>query len=229
MNILAIGAHPDDIEIFMYGILALFKQKGDIVKRMVATDGSLGGLMTKKKLVLTRKKESILALKEFGKPVFLNLPDGSLSDTTGHKAKLKKKIDIIKPDLIITHSSLDYHSDHRNLSKIVNEIACHYIPVLYCDTMMGVNFIPTHYIDITSVFNLKKKAVSVHKSQKTDRFLNLINLMNSYRAAQCNLPIGSFAEAYYFEKRFPFSSIDSYLPSFPQFKPFDINNQKGFL
>ena len=50
MNILAIGAHPDDIEIFMYGILALFKNRGDIVNTIIATDGSLGGEGPKRNL-----------------------------------------------------------------------------------------------------------------------------------------------------------------------------------
>ena len=43
MKILAIGAHPDDIEIFMFGILCHFKNKGDNVNLLIATDGSLGG------------------------------------------------------------------------------------------------------------------------------------------------------------------------------------------
>ena len=43
MKILAIGAHPDDIEIFMFGLLCCFKQKGYKISIVVATDGSLGG------------------------------------------------------------------------------------------------------------------------------------------------------------------------------------------
>ena len=43
MKILAIGAHPDDIEIFMFGLLTLFKERGDQVCLMIATDGSKGG------------------------------------------------------------------------------------------------------------------------------------------------------------------------------------------
>ena len=229
MNILAIGAHPDDIEIFMYGILALFKSRGDIVNTIIATDGSLGGEGSKKKLVVSRQKESTLALKDFGKPHFLKIPDGQLGDIIDHKYRLKEKIELLKPDLIITHYWLDYHSDHRNLSKLVNEIASHYIPIIYCDTMMGVNFNPSHYVDITSVFNLKKKSISFHKTQKPERFYNLIELMNSYRAAQCNMSKGNYAEAFYFEKSFPFSSIDKYLPNSPNLIRFDIKKQHGFL
>ena len=229
MKILAIGAHPDDIEIFMYGILALFKNRGDVVNTIIATDGSLGGEGTKKELTILREKESTLALTHFGKPNFLKIPDGQLGDIIDHKYKLKEKIEFIKPDLIITHYWLDYHSDHRNLSKLVKEISSHYIPIIYCDTMMGVNFNPSHYIDITSVYNLKKKSISFHNTQKPERFYDLVELMNSYRAAQCNMPKGSYAEAFLFEKSFPFSSIEKYLPNFPNLIPFNIKNKMGFL
>ena len=60
--------------------------------------------------------------------------------------------------------------------------------------MMGLNFNPNYYVDITSEFNLKIKAILKHKSQAPERFVNLAKLMNSYRAAQCNAPIGKFAK-----------------------------------
>ena len=209
MNILAIGAHPDDIEIFMYGILALFKNRGDIVNTIIATDGSLGGKVQKEALV-SRQQESTLALKEL-ETQFLKIPDGQLGDIIDHKYKLKEKIELLKPDLIITHHWLDYHSDHRNLSKLVHQIAGHYVPIIYCDTMMGVNFNPSHYIDITSVFSLKK-SISFHKTQKPERFYNLIELMNSYRAAQCNMSKGSYAEAFIFKNLFLFQVLINTYP-----------------
>ena len=43
MKILAIGAHPDDIEIFMYGFLSICKENGHSISLTIATDGSLGG------------------------------------------------------------------------------------------------------------------------------------------------------------------------------------------
>ena len=51
MKILAIGAHPDDIEIFMYGLLYLLKKRGDKIFLAIATDGSLGGNDSDKNLV----------------------------------------------------------------------------------------------------------------------------------------------------------------------------------
>ena len=57
MKILAIGAHPDDIEIFMFGFLCCCKQMGYEISIIVATDGSLGGNNDDYKLAEKEKKK----------------------------------------------------------------------------------------------------------------------------------------------------------------------------
>ena len=229
MKILAIGAHPDDIEIFMFGLLKLFKNRGDSVYLAIATDGALGGEKDKNKLIQKRMLETKKGLIELGVPYSFSFPDGSLGSDILHLKTIKEYIFSIKPDLIITHHKKDYHSDHRALAQIVTTVSSHYIPVLFCETMMGLNFRPTYFIDITKVFAMKRKAVLSHISQKPKRFVKLIELMNSYRSAQCNSPEGTFAECYYFSRSFPFSDIANLLPPSPILKPFDIKNQVGFL
>ena len=83
-----------------------------------------------------RALETKEALKKLGVPIFLNIADGELGYKSQH-TYLIKTIHDINPDLIITHYDKDYHSDHRNLSKIVYQVSSHYIPIIYCDTMMG--------------------------------------------------------------------------------------------
>ena len=68
MKILAIGAHPDDIEIFMYGLLAIFKKNGNKIITCVATDGSEGKISIKKNLVKIREKEAISGLSKLSIP-----------------------------------------------------------------------------------------------------------------------------------------------------------------
>ena len=111
----------------------------------------------------------------------------------------------------------------------MHEIAGHYIPVLNCDTLLGINFIPNYFIDITNFFDLKKNAILKHKSQKPSRFVELAKLMNRYRAAQCNAPNGCYAEAYSFDASFPFSDIRNILPPSPKLRSFHISDVKGFL
>ena len=229
MKVLAVGAHPEDIEIFMYGLLYIYKKEGHAVYTMIATDGSKGGKITGEKLARERANEAIYGLEKLSLPILLNLPDGELGGELEHRQILKENISKIMPDLIITHSENDYHTDHKSLSLIIRGAVSHYIPILYCDTLMGINFNPNYYIDITDYYELKKEAILKHKTQSPDRFVDLFELMNSYRAAQCNSPKGSFAEAYRFVPSFPFSDIREILPSPLKLRPFHIENQHGFL
>ena len=229
MKILALGAHPDDIEIFMFGLISIYKKEGNQVFTMIATDGSKGGSSGDKLLSKKREKEAIAGLKKVSKPIFLNIPDGELGEKSSHRKIIKDNILKIMPDLIITHSRNDYHSDHKSLSFLTNSAVSHYIPILYCDTLMGVNFNPNFYFDITDYYSLKEEAVLKHKTQKPRRFVNLFKLMNSYRSAQCNAPKGRYAEAYFFEPSFPFTDIRHILPSPLKLRPFHIENQQGFL
>ncbi len=229
MKVLAIGAHPDDIEIFMYGILSCFKKNGNEIFLTVATDGSQGGKNVNNNLSGIRALETKKALKNLGILKLLNLRDGNLGYLSNDLIKIKKNIDEIEPDLIITHYEKDYHSDHINLSKLVKQVASHYIPIIYCDTMMGINFNPCYFIDITEFYKEKIIAIRKHESQSPERFVNLIKLMNSFRAAQCNAPLGTYAEAYYYEKSFPFSDIRNLLPPSLKIRPFHISQKNGFL
>ena len=70
MKILAIGAHPDDIEIFMYGFLASCKSRGDEIYMIVATDGGAGKVIEKSNIVEIRKNETIMGLKKLGSHLF---------------------------------------------------------------------------------------------------------------------------------------------------------------
>jgi len=229
MKVLAIGAHPDDIEIFMYGLLSIYKKEGHQVYTTIATDGAKGGATKGKKLAQQRADEATKGLKKLSSPIFLNLPDGELGIEMGHAMIIKESILKIMPDLIITHSENDYHADHKSLSLITNRAVSHYIPILYCDTLMGINFHPNYYVDITDYYKAKKDAILKHISQDPQRFVDLFELMNSYRAAQCNAPKGSYAEAYSFIPSFPFSDIREILPSPLKLRPFHIENQHGFL
>ena len=229
MKILAIGAHPDDIEIFMFGILSLFKKRGDEIHLTVATDGSKGGDEISNKLVEIRKEEAILGLNYLGRPNFLGINDGQLGFNENDQKKIKDHIFNLNPDLVITHHKNDYHSDHKKLSELIDIATGHYIPVLYCDTMMGVGFEPDYYVDITDYFKIKIEAIMKHKSQNPNRFAKLSKLMNTFRSAQCNAPPGFYAEAYSFNNSFPFCDVRALLPEPMKIRSFHIENQHGFL
>ena len=84
MRILALGAHPDDLEIFCYGLLAACKARGDELHLAVATDGAAGAVAGKdNSLAERRAAETKSALSLLAEPELLGLPDGVLSGTAG--------------------------------------------------------------------------------------------------------------------------------------------------
>ena len=229
MKVLAFGAHPDDIEIYMYGLLRSCLQRGDKIFPVVVTDGSLGTVSISQNLKVIRKEEAKKSLKNFNNPIFLDSKDGFLASDLSVIKKIKNVILSIVPDLIITHSPLDYHPDHRALSKYVKDASGFLAPIIYADTLMGVNFNPDIYIDITMHIEEKLSAIMCHKSQIPEKFMIATRLLNNFRAAQCNGNVDGYAEAYSFEKFFPYSDIRNLLPPAPKTNRYYDGSIKSFL
>ena len=229
LNITAIGAHPDDIEIFMYGFMAAAKARGDALTLIVATDGAAGGENPGPALAAKRADEARTGLAALGEPVLLNLPDGGIVDAPDAQDKITSAINTAAPDLIITHGPEDYHPDHRALSQYVNNAASFRCPILYADTLMGVGFNPEFYVDMTAHAEAKTKAIMAHESQHPHRFAEAAKIMNRYRAAQCNAPDGHYAEAYRLERRFPFTDIRAMLPDAPPYRPFYVPDSDALI
>ena len=128
MKILVIVAHPDDEVLGCGGAIASYSNQGHDVTSVIFTYGENANLNeSPKKLAKTRSKESIRAGKILGvkKMYFLGLPDNTLSDEIKDKDLSKKILKIIKerkPNIILTHSSDDYHPAHRNVAKLIKKI-----------------------------------------------------------------------------------------------------------
>ena len=119
MNIVAIGAHPDDLEIFAYGFLAAASLRGDNLILGVATDGAAGGVNQGAELARQRAEEAKIGLAALGIPTLLDLPDGQLADAPNARNRIGDFIRNAAPDLVITHAPEDYHPDHRALAAYV--------------------------------------------------------------------------------------------------------------
>lgn len=219
MKLLAIGAHPDDIEILMGGTVAAFQAQGDDVVPVIATDGAKGGTLPADELVSIRRDEAAAAAAVFGlKPIMLAFPDGALRADAPVMDRLADLIRTERPQLIITHAPNDYHGDHRALSDAVRIAANMVAPVMWMETIMGVGFVPTHYIDITPYMALKRAAIRAHRSQDPERFVDMAELGGRYRSTQCNAKDG-YAEVFRFEPVFPFGDPRNLLPPAPGVMP----------
>jgi len=232
MRVLAIGAHPDDLEIFCYGLLASLKSDGHELALSVATDGAAGviaGRQSGSALADIRAQETKEGLSALGTPILLGLADGQLATQHGAAEAFDSLIKQTKPDLIITHDGADYHPDHRALSHFVTASAGFGCPVLYAEPLMGVGFMPDYYVDITAHAEAKQQAILAHHSQRPERFAAAARLMNRYRAAQCNAPEGCYAESYRYVARFPFADIRAMLPPPPAYRRFYDKDSDGFI
>ncbi|WP_027052671.1 PIG-L deacetylase family protein [Mesorhizobium erdmanii] len=220
MKILALGAHPDDIEIFMFGTLAAYAAQGADLTFAVATDGARGGKSDAKVLASVRREEATAAAALLGAaPRFLDFPDGELVADAALIGTLKALIRETGPDLFITHAPNDYHADHRALSDGVRIAASFAVPVLHADTMGGTGFSPTHYVDISAYRDIKTQAIRAHRSQRPEQYVDRARTQNEFRAGQCNAVPGSLAEAFRFEPTFPFADIRGLLPPAPPVRP----------
>ncbi len=220
MKVLALGAHPDDIEIFMFGTLAAYAAQGAELTFAIATDGAKGGKGDPSVLARVRREEAAAAAALLGAtPRFLDFPDGGLVADAALIGSLKTLIRETGANLVITHAPNDYHADHRALSDGVRIAASFAVPVLHADTMGGTGFSPTHYVDISAYRDVKTQAIRAHRSQMPEQYIDRTRVQNEFRAGQCNGVAGSLAEAFRFEPTFPFADIRGLLPPAPPVRP----------
>ena len=219
MRILAIGAHPDDLEIFAFGTLSAWAAMGADLSLCVATDGAKGGSLPPDELRRLRALETTDALAALGKPQLMGFPDGDLRADAPLERALKDLIVTHRPNLLLTHAPNDYHADHRALSAAALQAAGFTVPVLFMDTLNGTGFSPTHWVDVTAHWPAKTAAIKAHATQTPDRFVTMADRQAAFRAGECNGLPGDRAEAFRFEPRFPFADIRALLPPPPMQRP----------
>jgi LmbE family N-acetylglucosaminyl deacetylase len=184
MNILAIAAHPDDIEILCAGTLARYAAAGHAVTMAVFTCGDMGDLkVPPSELAQIRKQESEASAAILGARLLWPAITDELVFPNEEQRRIM--IDVLRqadPDVIFTHSPTDYHPDHRYVSQLVfdsyfqkglphlpgqSQTACRFgrTQVYYMDNIAGIAFNPAEYVDITSVMETKRRLLQCHQSQ----------------------------------------------------------------
>ena len=218
MRVLAVGAHPDDLEILCAGTLAKFIAQGHEVVMANVANGDMGSYVhTRDEIRTVRDAEAKAAAAIIGADHHcVGISDSEVDSTSPEQRALV--VDLIReaaPDLIITHSPLDYHTDHIQTSKIVFQTSFlatvplmvtnkpHHpkvTPIYYMDTVAGIDFQPTEYVDISDHFETKKQMLSQHRSQSEwlgDHdgldMIGQITAMGQFRGLQSNV---AFAEGF---------------------------------
>ncbi|MHA1270595.1 MAG: PIG-L deacetylase family protein [Candidatus Helarchaeota archaeon] len=182
LKILAIGAHPDDLEILAGGTLIKYNDFGCEINLVIVTDGTAGhGIINPDELKIIRRNEAEKTANFLNATMYwLGMRDEFIFPNKDLRMKIVDVIRQTKPDLIITHSPNDYHPDHVNLSKTILDASfvstlpniktkfknnSKVVPIYYMDTLAGINFSPDYYVDITDQFKRKQQILQFHSSQ----------------------------------------------------------------
>jgi len=214
MKVLAIGCHPDDLEIACGGTLRKYVEQGAEVTMCHVANGNQGHVIIEPeelREIRTLEAERAGAILGAQEVINLDVPD---MEVNSHDFRIMDLMaDVVRkvrPDVIITHNDDDYMLDHKETSIIAtNGSFCSglshrarqydafssFVPVFFMDTLAGVNFQPTHYVDITGQIETKIRALECHESQlkwmlEHDNidFADMVRTCSKYRGYQCGVP-----------------------------------------
>ena len=198
MNLLAIGPHPDDIEIGCAGSILKWRDKGFNIYLMVMTDGSSGGNTPTRRKEQERSAE-ILGAKEIlwggFRDTELEYQGKVLVDTI--EGALRK----INPAFVLVNYPEDTHQDHRSLSAATVSAARYSKNVLFYEGPTSIDFNPTVFVDISICMEKKMEALKAHESQidKTNieglSILEIATAMAHFRGTQGRVKFGEGFQA----------------------------------
>lgn len=208
LRVLAIGAHPDDVEICCAGTLARYIERGDHVTVAIVCKGDSASLnLPPDQLVQVRSREAQAAARVLGADLIqMGLPDWGVDPTFETTKLFAGVIRQAQPNVILTHFHTDYGSDHNNtfvlvrdgaLAATVPNIKTGHRPlkrqpaILLWEPLGGYGFQPDAYVDITKTMRKKLRMLACHKSQREwlDRhggidFVDYVNVTARFRGYQ---------------------------------------------
>jgi LmbE family N-acetylglucosaminyl deacetylase/CheY-like chemotaxis protein len=167
-RVLAIGAHPDDVEIGVGGILLRHAAEGHSVTVLTLTSGEAGGVAE------ARAEESRRAAELLGaRLVHVDLEDTSVSEGATTIAVIQRLLDETKATTVYTHTARDVHQDHRSVHQ-ATLVAARRVPRIYCYQAPSttVDFHPTRFVAIDEYLERKLEVIHAYASQvKVRRYL----------------------------------------------------------
>jgi len=234
LDVLAFGAHPDDVELSCAGLLMNEKKNGKKVGIIDLTQGELGTRGNAE----TRKQEANAASHIMGLDVRenLNLPDGFFQNDKESQLKVIQSIRKYQPDIIVCNAIEDRHPDHGKAAELVSDASflaglskietsydgnqqeswrpkyvIHYVQDRYIE--------PDFLIDVSDVYEQKLEAIKAYHTQfynpevngpttyiSTPEFLE--NLVNNNRLLGKRIGV-RYAEGFLTKKSIGIKNLDA--------------------
>ncbi|WP_010135397.1 bacillithiol biosynthesis deacetylase BshB1 [Ochrovirga pacifica] len=183
LDILAIGAHPDDVELGCGGTLAKEIAEGKMVGILDLTQGELGTRGTPK--IRAMEAEAAAGILGVMLRENLGLPDGFLENSKEYQLKIVEVIRKYQPDIVLCNAIDDRHPDHAKASKLASD-ACFLAGLRAIKTDVGYgdqeawrpknvyhyiqwkDIKPDFVVDISDYMDVKENAIKAFKSQFYD-------------------------------------------------------------
>ena len=183
IDVLAIGAHPDDVELSCGATVIKLVKQGHSVGIIDLTAGELGTRGTPEK----RASEAEEAARLMGVAVreCLGIPDGRIENTAENRLKVVRAIREYRPDVLLFPYPVDRHPDHEHAHVLCRESWFHaglekitshskgkvqepHRPRAYYHYMQWFEFTPSFIVDVSDYFDLRMKVMRSYKSQFHD-------------------------------------------------------------
>lgn len=225
LDVLAIGAHPDDIELTCGATIAKLVQTKKKVGILDLTEGELGTRGSRS----IRAREAQEAAKILGVELRANLkmPDGNIECSRKNLVKVMEVIRTYRPIVLLFPHWLERHPDHEHANRLCREAWFYsglekmptsvngkkqepYRPRMYFHYMQKYEFAPSFIVDVSDVYDRKSKSLAAFESQfhnpkskERETLLSSRLFLNSIKAR--DLHYGSMINVEYGE---PFFSVE---------------------
>lgn len=161
MNVLAVGAHPDDIELGCGAALLGHRDRGDRIALLVMTTGEQGPQASESRVVEQEEAAAILGARLF----WGGFPDGAVPPGRDGVDRVQQVMASFGADVVYTHFADDTHQDHRATAAATLGACRRQCRVLFYEAPTSRAFVPRFFVDVDGRVEAKTELLRAHMSQ----------------------------------------------------------------
>jgi LmbE family N-acetylglucosaminyl deacetylase len=166
-RVLAIGAHPDDVEIGCAGTLLDHRRRGDRISILTLSRGTVGGDRVQRVAEAAATADAIGA-----QLLFADLPDTEIDEGVSTIRLIESVVRMLDPTVVYVHSLHDNHQDHRAVSTAARSATRGVRRVFAYQSPSATNdFLPTQFVNVDETVGRKVEILQMFGSQDGRNYL----------------------------------------------------------